>query len=99
MDLFCRLADCKRSLLCLAIPVITGCNPFPEHVSISDPRVQTLMHAAESFDRADYGFQPLPKIGMVYFESKPRPAYDATVGGKSSKNNPPAVGQEPVPVA
>jgi hypothetical protein len=77
MDLFCRLTDCKRSLLCLAITVISGCNPFPEHVSISDPRVQMLMHAAESFDRADYGFQPLPKTGMVYFESRPRPAYDA----------------------
>lgn len=35
------------------------------------------MQAAESFDRSDYGFRPLPKTGTVYLESQPRPAYDA----------------------
>jgi hypothetical protein len=64
-------------VLWVAVTIISGCNPFSEKVSISDPRVQTLMHAAESFHRTDYGFLPLPKTGMVYFESNPHDGYDA----------------------
>jgi len=50
---------------------------FPEKVSVNDPRVKTLLEAASKFDRAQYGFSPLPTTGDVLLESRPRANYDA----------------------
>jgi hypothetical protein len=53
-----------------------GCGLFPKAVPVDDPRVQTLLKAAGSFDRAAYGFSPLPTSGNVHLESRPRAGYD-----------------------
>ena len=67
--------------------LIVGCGIFPENVSVSDKRVQSLLKAAEDFDRLSYGFSPLPMSGRVSLESKPRSGYDAMLhlGGKTSR--------------
>lgn len=57
--------------------LVSGCGVFPENVSVSDQRVQSLLKAAADFDRASYGFSPLPTSGRVGLESKPRAGYDA----------------------
>ena len=64
-----------------------GCGIFPEDVSVSDQRVQSLLKAAADFDRASYGFSPLPTSGHVSLEPKPRSGYDAMLhlGGKTSR--------------
>ncbi len=64
-----------------------GCGIFPENVSVSDQRVQSLLKVAADFDRASYGFSPLPTSGRVSLESKPRSGYDAMLhlGGKTSR--------------
>ena len=64
-----------------------GCGIFPENVSVSDQRVQSLLKVAADFDRASYGFSPLPTSGRVSLESKPRAGYDAMLhlGGKTSR--------------
>jgi hypothetical protein len=64
-----------------------GCGVFPERVSLDDTRVQLLLKAAAAFDRAAYGFSPLPTSGNVRLESKPRAGYDAMLhlGGKTSR--------------
>ncbi len=67
--------------------LVAGCGVFPENVSVSDPRVQSLLKAAAAFDRASYGFSPLPTSGRVGLESKSRSGYDAMLhlGGKTSR--------------
>jgi hypothetical protein len=64
-----------------------GCGIFPENVSVSDQRVQSLLKAAADFDRASYGFSPLPTSGRVSLEPKPSSGYDAMLhlGGKTSR--------------
>jgi hypothetical protein len=67
--------------------VVASCGVLPETVSVKDPRVQSLLRAATTFDRAANGFSPLPTSGDVYFESRPRSGYDAMLhlGGKTSR--------------
>ena len=67
--------------------LVVGCGIFPENVSVSDKRVQSLLKAAANFDRLSYGFSPLPTSGRVSLESKPRSGYDAMLhlGGKTSR--------------
>src|SRR5258708_15952372 len=64
-----------------------GCGIFPENVSVSDQRVQSLLKVAADFDRASYGFSPLPTSGRVSLDSKPRSGYDAMLhlGGKATR--------------
>jgi hypothetical protein len=79
----------KRQLpvVSVAILLLAACEIFPESVSVSDPRVQSLFKAAAAFDRASYGFSPLPTSGNVHLESRPRAGYDAMLhlGGKTSR--------------
>lgn len=67
--------------------LIVACGIFPEDVSVSDPRVQSLLKAAAAFDRTAYGFTPLPTNGRVHLESRPRASYDAMLhlDGKTSR--------------
>jgi hypothetical protein len=67
--------------------LVAGCGIFPENVSVGDQRVQALLKAAADFDRASYGFSPLPTSGRVSLESKPSSGYDAMLhlGGKTSR--------------
>ena len=67
--------------------LVAGCGIFPENVSVSDQRVQSLLKAAAEFDRASYGFSPLPTSGRLSLEWKPRSGYDAMLhlGGKTSR--------------
>jgi len=60
-----------------ATVAMIGCGFVPEKVSPSDPRVIPLIQAAASFDRATYGFTPIPTNGDIRLESRPRPNYDA----------------------
>src|SRR6516165_10852677 len=78
----------RRSLAALAfVFLLVSCRVFPEDVSVSDPRVQPLLKAATAFDRAAYGFSPLPTSGNVHLESRPRTGYDAMLhlGGNISR--------------
>ncbi len=76
-----------RALTLLFAVSVIGCGLFPEKASINDPRVATLLKAAETFDRTKYGFSPLPTSGSVNLESHPRAGYDAMLhgGGKTSR--------------
>jgi len=67
--------------------VFVGCGVFPENVSVSDQRVQSLLKAGADFDRTSYGFSPLPTSGRVRLEWKSRSGYDAMLhlGGKTSR--------------
>jgi hypothetical protein len=67
--------------------VAVACGIFPENVSVSDQRAQSLLKEAAKFDRISYGFSPLPKSGRVTLESKPRSGYDAMLHleGKTSR--------------
>jgi hypothetical protein len=84
-----RLPRGKRSLIIVALVVslVVACGVFPEEVSVSDPRVQSLLRAAAKFDRTSYGFSPLPTNGRVRLESTPRAGYDSMIhlGGKTSR--------------
>ena len=60
-----------------AISLTAGCGFVPEKVSPSDPRVAPLIQAATNFDRATYGFTPIPTNADIRLESRPRAAYDA----------------------
>ena len=78
----------RRSLVALAfVFLLVACRVFPEDVSVSDPRVQSLLKAATAFDRAAYGFSPLPTSGTVHLEPRPRTGYDAMLhlGGNTSR--------------
>lgn len=54
-----------------------ACDIFPRTVPLDDSRVQAMLKAALSFDRAAYGFSPLPSSGHVRLEARPQPKYDA----------------------
>ena len=59
---------------------LAGCSAVPHRVLITDDRLKPLLAAAASFDRARYGFTPLPHdptTTIVFLESKPRDGYDA----------------------
>lgn len=56
---------------------MVGCGFVPERVSLSDARVVPLIQAATNFDRAAYGFTPIPTNADVRLESRPRAGYDA----------------------
>jgi hypothetical protein len=58
-----------------AIFLLSGCGIFPEKVSVDDQRVQSLLKAAAVFDRASYGFSPLPMNGYVDLELRSRSNY------------------------
>lgn len=78
----------RRSLAVVAFAFLLGsCRVVPEDVSVSDPRVQSLLKAATAFDRAMYGFSPLPTSGNVRLESRPRTGYDAMLhlGGNTGR--------------
>jgi hypothetical protein len=77
----------RMLLLGLVLAFLVGCGIFPENVSVSDQRVQSLLKAAAEFDRASYGFSPLPTSGRVSLEPKPSSGYDAMLhlGGKTSR--------------
>jgi hypothetical protein len=66
-----------RFLPVFVMVTLVGCGFVPEKVSPSDPRVVPLFQAAESFDRAAYGFTPIPTNGDIRLESRPRANYDA----------------------
>jgi hypothetical protein len=77
-------------LILLALVVtflVVGCGIFPERISVDNLRVQSLLKAAALFDRAAYGFSPLPTRGYIHLESKPRLGYDAMLhlAGKTSR--------------
>lgn len=59
------------------ISLTAGCGFVPEKVSLSDSRVVPLIQAATNFDRAIYGFTPIPTNAEVRLESRPRAGYDA----------------------
>lgn len=78
----------RRPLISMVVAFfVVGCGVLPEKVSVKDPRVQSLLKAATVFDRATYGFSPLPTNGDVYLELKSRSDYDAMLhlGGKTSR--------------
>jgi hypothetical protein len=82
-----RLTGRSRLLELVLVFLVAGCGIFPENVSISDQRVQSLLKAAAGFDRASYGFSPLPTSGRVSLEWRPRSGYDAMLhlAGKTSR--------------
>jgi hypothetical protein len=82
-----RLTGLTLLLELVLVFLAVGCGIFPENVSVSDQRVQSLLKAAADFDRASYSFSPLPTSGHVSLEPKPRSGYDAMLhlGGKTSR--------------
>jgi hypothetical protein len=44
---------------------------------MDDASIQPMLEAAKSFDRAKYGFSPIPTEAKVRLESRPRKRYDA----------------------
>jgi hypothetical protein len=64
-------------LFILAIIGLIGCGFVPEKTSLTDPRVIPMIQAAATFDRATYGFTPIPTNGFVYLEGHSRAGYDA----------------------
>lgn len=57
--------------------LLQGCGFIPQKVAMDDPQVQLLVKAAASFDRASYGFSPIPKDAEVRLELRPTGQYDA----------------------
>jgi len=60
--------------------LLVGCSSVPHRVLINDDSLKPMLQAAASFDRARYGFTPIPKdptSTTVFLESKPRDGYDA----------------------
>ncbi len=45
-----------------------GCDLIPRKVEMSDPELQPMLKAAASFDRAAFGFSPIPKKADVRLE-------------------------------
>jgi hypothetical protein len=65
------------SFAVLMLLSLSACDVFPEHVSVQDPRLAPLWQAARGFDRAKYGFTPLPQFGYVGWERRSRAGYDS----------------------
>jgi hypothetical protein len=57
---------------------VAACGFLPEKVKMDDPRLKELLAAAQQFDRAKYGFTPIPTNGGVRAEWRTRRggAYD-----------------------
>ncbi len=66
----------KKSAILLSLALV-GCGFVPKKVQVADPRLKPMWDAARSFDRAAYGFSPLPAAGDIRLESRPRAGYDA----------------------
>jgi hypothetical protein len=73
-------------MFCL-MATIAGCGVIPEKMSINDPRVKPLLDAASVFHGSEYGFTPLPTVGYVSLETRPRAGYDAMlhISGRTSR--------------
>jgi hypothetical protein len=56
--------------------LLNGCALVPQKVAMDDPEVQPLLQAAASFDRASYGFSPIPKSADVRLERRHTTRYD-----------------------
>lgn len=57
--------------------ILSGCGLLPERIKMDDPRLKELLAAAQQFDRAQYGFTPIPTKGDVRLEIRsPGGAYD-----------------------
>ena len=75
----------------LALLVLTvcasACGFVPEPVSFDDPRVEALMAAVSSVDRASLGFSAIEPTARLRLEWRPRAGYDAMlhVAGKTSR--------------
>ena len=69
------------------ISLTVGCGFVPEKVSLSDARVVPLIKATTNFDRAIYGFTPVPTNSDVRLESRSRSGYDAMLhfNGETSR--------------
>lgn len=65
----------RLSIIALSI---AGCGFIPEKVDIGDPRVQSLLKVASSFDRTSYGFSSIPNEAKdVRLALRPTDRYDA----------------------
>jgi hypothetical protein len=67
----------KKVVLTLLFVVSISVIGCPKKVKMDDPRIQPMLEAAKSFDRAAYGFSPIPASADVRLESRPRANYDA----------------------
>jgi hypothetical protein len=74
-------------LFAATLSLTAGCGFVPEKVTLSDARVVPLIQAATNFDRATYGFTPIPTNADVRLESRARAGYDAMLHfyGKTSR--------------
>ncbi len=77
----------RRWFPVLLLFVLAACDRFPRKVSMDDPSIRPLLQAATTFDRTSYGFTPIPKSAIVYFESRPSAHYDAmlNISSKTSR--------------
>ena len=57
--------------------LLYGCASVPQKIAMDDPEVQPLLEAAASFDRASYGFSPIPESADVRLEQQSTSRYDA----------------------
>jgi len=67
----------KHLLSLILIFAVIGCGLLPEKVSYNDPRVQTLIKSAESFNRTACGFTPVSPDSDFRLEISKFPQYDA----------------------
>ncbi len=76
-----------RHKIFILVLFFAGCGMTPEKVTMDDPRIQPLLQAASSFDRAAFGFTPLPQTADVRWERRPTERYDAMlhIYGKTSR--------------
>lgn len=72
----------RHLTLSLCLLTIASCDLFPESVSRDDSRIHDLIMAAESVNRVQLGFTPLPTGGTVRWEHRSRQGYDATSAQK-----------------
>jgi hypothetical protein len=66
-----------KTVLVIALLLLTCCGLIPEKVSLDDPKVQPLLMAAAKFDRIAHGFSPIPRVGDVRLELATGRPYDA----------------------
>ncbi len=72
-----RVRASARRVGVLAMLAASSCGLVPEKVSLSDPRVASLLRAIEAVDRDALGFTPLPASADLRLESRPRAGYDS----------------------
>src|SRR6266496_1624038 len=66
-----------KTLTCIVALLLGGCGLTPRKVAMDDPQVQLLIKAATSFDRASYGFSPIPRNADLRLELRTTGRYDA----------------------